>query len=197
MPAPTSKPPEDQHSITCLYCGKPQEVARRAMSITCKFCNKPLKLEDIAIKQYEARRQIATCGVVTVEKKGSAITDSIKCGGPIVRGKGKGAGERHGPVLIGPEAEGKGDGTAPRVAGRYGPVRTGLVGPNRVTSGRSIAAAMCIGPLSLAMTSWARSISAASCRSDVFPARFTPPPTCSARSISSGEPATTLASPNR
>ena len=67
MPAPTTpKPSEDRHTITCLYCGKPQEVARRAMSITCKFCHKPLKLEDIAIKQYEARRQIATCGVVTV-----------------------------------------------------------------------------------------------------------------------------------
>ena len=60
MPAPTpSKPPEDRHTITCLYCGKPQEVARRAMSITCRHCHKPLKLEDIAIKQYEARRQIA------------------------------------------------------------------------------------------------------------------------------------------
>src|SRR5205814_8132933 len=110
MPASTSaKPQEDRHSITCLYCGKPQEVARRAMSITCKFCHKPLKLEDIAIKQYEARRQIATCGIVTVEKKGSAITDSIKCGGLIVRGKVKGTVESQGPVLIGAEAEVAGD----------------------------------------------------------------------------------------
>jgi hypothetical protein len=126
MPAPTTaKPSEDRHSITCLYCGKPQEVARRAMSITCKFCNKPLKLEDIAIKQYEARRQIATCGVVTVEKKGSAITDSIKCGGLIVRGKVKGAVESHGPVLIGPEAEVKGDVTAPTLAVGAGAILEG------------------------------------------------------------------------
>src|SRR5947208_881738 len=126
MPAPTAtKPPEDRHTITCLYCGKPQEVARRAMSITCRFCHKPLKLEDIAIKQYEARRQIATCGIVTVEKKGSAITDSIKCGGLIVRGKVKGAVESHGPVLIGPEAEVKGDVTAPILAVGAGAILEG------------------------------------------------------------------------
>src|SRR5438094_2463108 len=127
MPAPTTttRPPEDRHTITCLYCAKPQQVARRAMSITCKFCHKPLKLEDIAIKQYEARRQIATCGVVTVEKKGSAVTDSIKCGGLIVRGKVKGAVESHGPVLIGPEAEVKGDVTAPALAVGAGAVLEG------------------------------------------------------------------------
>ena len=33
-----------------------------------------------------------------------------------------------------------------------GPVRMGLVGPKRVTSGLPRAEAMCIGPLSLAMT---------------------------------------------
>src|SRR5438094_10637167 len=127
MPAPTTttRPPEDRHTITCLYCAKPQQVARRAMSITCKFCHKPLKLEDIAIKQYEARRQIATCGVVTVEKKGSAITDSIKCGGLIVRGKVKGAVESHGPVLLGPEAEVKGDVTAPTIAVGAGAILEG------------------------------------------------------------------------
>jgi hypothetical protein len=126
MAAPqTPKPPEDRHAITCLYCGKGQEVARRAMSITCKFCHKPLKLEDVAIKQYEARRQIATCGIVTVEKKGSAVTDSIRCGGLIVRGKVKGTVESLGPVLIGPDAEVKGDVTAPTVAVGAGAVLEG------------------------------------------------------------------------
>src|SRR6185369_15997551 len=126
MPALTSssRPPEDRHSITCLYCKKPQEVARRAMSITCKFCHKPLKLEDIPIKQYEARRTIATCGVVTIEKKGTAVAD-IKCGGMIVRGKVKGTVESHGPVLIGPEAEVKGDVTAPSLAVGAGAVLEG------------------------------------------------------------------------
>jgi hypothetical protein len=126
MASPTpSRPTEDRQTIKCLYCQKPQEVARRAISITCKFCHKPLKLEDIAIKQYEARRQIATCGVVTVEKKGSAMTDSIKCGGLIVRGKVKGTVESQGPVLIGPEAEVKGDVTAPILAVGAGAVLEG------------------------------------------------------------------------
>ena len=115
---------DDKHTIVCLYCGKPQEVARRAMSITCKFCHKPLKLEDIAVKQYEARRQLATCGVITVEKKGSAVAD-IKCGGLIVRGKVKGTVESMGPVLIGPDAEVKGDVTAPTLAVGAGAVLDG------------------------------------------------------------------------
>ena len=126
MPAtPPAKPPEDRQTIFCLFCGKPQEVARRAMSVTCRFCHKPLKLEDIAIKQYEARRQIATCGIVTVEKKGSAVTDSIKCGGLIARGKVRGKIESQGPVLIGPEAEVKGDVTAPTLAVGAGAVLEG------------------------------------------------------------------------
>ena len=40
----------------CLHCGKPQEVGRKAMSITCKFCHKSLRLEDLQIKDYQARR---------------------------------------------------------------------------------------------------------------------------------------------
>jgi hypothetical protein len=124
-PLRSTSSPEDRQTIVCLFCGKSQEVARRAMSVTCKFCNKSLKLEDIAIKQYEARRLIATCGIVTIEKKGSAITDSIKCGGLIVRGKVKGAVESHGPVLIGPEAEVKGDVKAPTLAVGAGAVLEG------------------------------------------------------------------------
>jgi hypothetical protein len=125
MPAPTTvKPSDDRQSIRCLYCGKTQEVARRAMSITCKFCHKPLKLEDIPIKTYEARRNLATCGVVTVEKKGTAVAD-IKCGGLIVRGKVKGTVESNGPVLIGPDAEVKGNVTAPTLAVGAGAVLDG------------------------------------------------------------------------
>ena len=94
------------------------------MSITCKFCHKPLKLEDIPIKSYEARRNLATCGVITVEKKGTAVAD-IKCGGLIVRGKVKGTVESHGPVLIGPEAEVKGNISAPTLAVGAGAVLEG------------------------------------------------------------------------
>jgi len=144
MPGPehTARPSEDRQTITCLFCGKPQEVGRRAMSITCKFCHKSLKLEDIAIKTYEARRHIATCGVVTIEKKGNAVADKIQCGGLIVRGKVKGTIESHGPILIGPDAEVKGDVTAPSLAVGAGAVLEGryLIGPRDADAAQSVPA---------------------------------------------------------
>ncbi len=118
-------PPEDRVTIVCLYCVKPQEVSRRAMSVTCKFCNKALRIEDIRIKEYQARRTIDTCGVVTVEKKGQAIVDRIHCGGIIVRGKVKGAITSRGPVLVGPEAEIRGDVKAPSLAVGAGAILEG------------------------------------------------------------------------
>jgi hypothetical protein len=117
--------PNELQTIACLYCGKPQEIGRRAMSITCKFCNKPLKLEDMAFKQYEARRTIETCGIVTIEKKGNVVSERIVCGGLVVRGRLKGNIVSHGPVLVGPEAEIKGDVTAPRLAVGAGAILEG------------------------------------------------------------------------
>jgi hypothetical protein len=108
--------PGDRQTITCLYCRKPQDIGRKALSVTCKFCNKSLKLEDLAFKQYEARRTIETCGIVTVEKKANVVTDRILCGGLIVRGKLKGDITSRGTVLVGPEAEIKGSVTAPSLA---------------------------------------------------------------------------------
>lgn len=117
--------PSDRQTITCLYCGKPQEIGRKAMSVTCKFCHKSLKLEDLAFKQYEARRAIETCGVVTVEKKGNVVSDRVVCGGLVVRGKLKGHITSRGPVLVGPEAEIKGDVTAPTMAVGAGAILDG------------------------------------------------------------------------
>jgi hypothetical protein len=118
--------PDDRVTITCLYCGKPQEVGRRALTVTCRFCNKSLKLEDIRLKEYNARRTIETCGIVTIEKKGNVvISDRVQCGGLIVRGKLKGTVISRGPVLVGPEAEIKGDVTAPALAVGAGAILDG------------------------------------------------------------------------
>jgi len=108
--------PDDRLTIVCLHCNKPQEVGKKAISITCKFCNKSLKLEDIRFKEYQARRVIETVGIVTIEKKANVISDKIQCGGMIVRGKVKGHIHSRGPVLVGPEAEIKGDVKAPTIA---------------------------------------------------------------------------------
>ena len=119
-------PPDDRITTSCLYCAKAQEVSRRALTMTCKFCNRSLRIEDIRIKDYSARRTIDTCGVVTVEKKGQAVvTDKIHCGGMIVRGKVKGTIVSRGPVLVGPEAEIRGDVTAPKLAVGAGAILEG------------------------------------------------------------------------
>jgi len=117
--------PDDRSTIVCLYCNKAQEVGKKALSVTCKYCHKSLKLEDIRFKEYQARRVIDTCGIVTVEKKGNVVTDKINCGGLIVRGKVKGTVVSRGPVLVGPEAEIRGDVTAPTLAVGAGAILEG------------------------------------------------------------------------
>lgn len=113
-------------TIVCLYCSKPQEVSRRAMQITCKHCYKSLRVEDVLIKAYEARRSIDTCGVVVVEKRGNVVADRILCGGLIVRGKVKASVDSRGTVLVGPEADLIGDVTAPSLAVGAGAVLNGF-----------------------------------------------------------------------
>src|SRR5688500_5937824 len=118
--------PDDRITIVCLHCNRPQEVGRKAQTITCKFCSKPLDLKDKQYSVYEARRTIETCGIVTIEKKGNVVAaDKIHCGGMIVRGKVKGRIVSRGPVLVGPEAEIRGDVTAPAIAVGAGAVLEG------------------------------------------------------------------------
>ncbi len=112
-------------TIRCLYCNKPQDVPRRAMQITCKHCYKSLRVEDVLIKSYEARRSIDTCGVVVVEKRGNVVADRILCGGLIVRGKVKSSVQSRGTVLVGPDADLIGDVTAPSLAIGAGAVLNG------------------------------------------------------------------------
>jgi cytoskeletal protein CcmA (bactofilin family) len=99
--------PDDRTTIACLYCGKQLEVGRKTLSITCKFCHKSLKLEDIRIKDD-----------VTVQ-------DAINCGGAVIRGKVKGNIKSRGPVLVGPEAEIKGDVTTTVLAVGAGAILQG------------------------------------------------------------------------
>ena len=126
MTTPPPIPPDDRMTIVCLYCEKAQEVSRRAVQITCKHCYKSLKIEDVVIKQYEARRAIETCGVVVVEKRGNVVADRILCGGLIVRGRVKSAVVSRGTVLVGPEADLIGDVKAPSLAIGAGAVLNGF-----------------------------------------------------------------------
>jgi hypothetical protein len=117
---------DDQATVTCLHCGHAQPAARKALTVVCKFCHKSLRLEDLPVKDYQARRSVETCGVVTVEKKGQIVADRVLCGGIVVRGKVKAAIRSRGPVLVGPDAEIRGDVQAPSLA----------VGPGAILEGR-------------------------------------------------------------
>jgi len=121
----TSSQPDDSQTVICLYCNQSQEISRRAMTITCKHCNKSLRVEDVLIKQYEARRAIDTLGIITVEKKGNVVADKLHCGGMVVRGKVKGTIVSRGPVMVGPEAEIRGDVNAPSMAVGAGAILEG------------------------------------------------------------------------
>jgi hypothetical protein len=121
----TSSQPDDGQTVVCLYCAQSQEISRRAMTITCKHCHKSLRIEDVTIKQYEARRAIDTVGIITIEKKGNVVADKLQCGGMVVRGKVKGTIISRGPVMVGPEAEIKGDVTAPSMAVGSGAILEG------------------------------------------------------------------------
>jgi hypothetical protein len=127
--------PEDQTAITCLHCGKAISIARRALSVTCKYCHKPLRLEDMLFKDYQSRRSIETVGVVTIEKKANVnVVERLLCGGAIIRGRIKGNITSRGPVLVGPDAEIKGNVSAPTLAVGAGAILEGRydIGPQSI-----------------------------------------------------------------
>jgi hypothetical protein len=124
-PIQNSHSGEDGATIVCLHCGQTQPCSRKALTVVCKFCHKSLRLEDLRIKDYQARRSVETCGVVSVEKKGNIVADRVLCGGLVVKGKVKAAITSHGPVLVGPEAEIKGDVFAPSLAVGAGAILDG------------------------------------------------------------------------
>jgi hypothetical protein len=124
-PIQNSHSGEDGASVVCLHCGQSQPISRKALTIVCKFCHKSLRMEDLPIKDYQARRSVETCGVVTVEKKGQIVADRVLCGGMVVRGKVKATIKSGGPILVGPEAEIKGDVRAPSLAVGAGAILEG------------------------------------------------------------------------
>ncbi|MGD0462622.1 MAG: polymer-forming cytoskeletal protein [Tepidisphaeraceae bacterium] len=124
-PIPNSPAGDERTTIICLYCSQSQPVARKALNVVCKYCHKSLRLEDLPIKDYQARRSVETCGVVTVEKKGQIVADRVLCGGMVIRGKVKATITSRGPVLVGPDAEIKGDVLAPTLAVGAGAILEG------------------------------------------------------------------------
>jgi bactofilin len=115
-PEYTTDDPENGRTIRCLHCRQSQQVSLRAISVTCRFCNRLLKVEPVVIRKYQARRVIETCSCLTVEEQGNVFSDQILCGSLVARGLIKGNIISFGPVLVGPDAEIRGDITAPSLA---------------------------------------------------------------------------------
>jgi len=97
--------------VDCTHCGKPTEVARRAMSVFCPHCRQRLILEDFKIQTYYAVRDFSTCGDIVVEKKGHVVAP-IKANNLTVRGKVQGKVVARGRVFIARTGWFKGDITA-------------------------------------------------------------------------------------
>jgi hypothetical protein len=123
---------DDRLLIHCLHCRQRLYVSPRALTLTCKFCHKALKVEAVTIAEYQARRVIETCGCLTVEKKGNVFIDRILCGSLVARGRIKGNIVSFGPVLVAPEAQIKGDITAPSLSVGEGAILEGhyAIGPD-------------------------------------------------------------------
>src|SRR5579859_2118537 len=76
--------------VVCYHCNAIVKVSQQALTVVCPHCHKALRLEDLAIKGYQARRIVETYGVITVERNGQVISDRVICGGLVVRGKVRG-----------------------------------------------------------------------------------------------------------
>ncbi len=125
-------PSDEKRNVTCIHCGHTNEISPRALSATCFGCRKALRLDEVRIKDYQARRVIETCATLTVERKGDLRATTLLCSGAILRGKSQGALTSTGPVMVGPEAEHVGDVTAPSIVVPAGAILEGhyRIGPS-------------------------------------------------------------------
>ena len=100
-------PPTGTMQIACYHCGRTQEVGRQAMTVTCRHCHKSLQVSDVQVKRYDARREVRTVGLLTVEKKGQIVADRVECGGLVARGevRAKTATVVRGTALVGPRSK--------------------------------------------------------------------------------------------
>lgn len=107
---------DDRQVIRCIYCQLPQQVSHRALSVSCKYCHRAMRVEALTVSDFHARRAIEICGPFVIEKSGNVSSDRVLCHSLVVRGRVKANILSRGPVLVGPEAQIKGDVTAPTLA---------------------------------------------------------------------------------
>jgi cytoskeletal protein CcmA (bactofilin family) len=117
--------------VECIHCGHVNEISPKAISATCTGCRKAMRMDELRIKDYQARRVVETCSTLTVESRGDLRATTILCNGAILRGKSTGEIKSKGPIMIGPEAEHTGNVSAPTIAVPAGAILEGFyrIGP--------------------------------------------------------------------
>ncbi|RME36134.1 MAG: polymer-forming cytoskeletal protein, partial [Planctomycetota bacterium] len=115
-----------QREVLCTHCGKPTQVARRAMSVFCPHCRQRLILEDFKIKTYYAVRDFSTCGDIVVERRGHVVAP-IRVGNLTVKGKVQGRVRARGRVYISKTGWFKGELEAKSLQLEQGAVLEGFV----------------------------------------------------------------------
>ncbi|MEL6328329.1 MAG: polymer-forming cytoskeletal protein [Planctomycetota bacterium] len=87
--------------VRCYLCGATIKVAVRAQSSFCSSCQKRLVVPDQVIKNVHWGGVLASCGTITVQRRGRAITKvTIASGGVIIHGEHEGLIISGGPVQL-------------------------------------------------------------------------------------------------
>jgi DNA-directed RNA polymerase subunit RPC12/RpoP len=108
-------------SVLCYHCRRRFDVGAKTMSVPCPHCHKPLIVEDVVVRGYKPVKNFYTCGKLIVRKGGRIVATTIEaqlgieCHGALAADTVSG-----GPVVLGTQAEWKGNLRAPSLAVRAG-----------------------------------------------------------------------------
>jgi hypothetical protein len=108
-------------TVLCYHCRTKFDVGGMAMSRPCPHCHKPVLIEDVVVRAYKPVVKLETCGKLIVRKGGRVNAKhieaqlGIECEGAI-----HGATVSGGRVLLGKNAEWRGDLDAPSLSVKAG-----------------------------------------------------------------------------
>lgn len=96
------------------------------MSAVCPHCNRRLVVEDVHVKRYHAVRELATCGNVVVDPRGSLVA-TVKAGNLEIGGSVEGDIRAVGQVVLRKTGSVTGDIDAPRLVVENGAALDGFL----------------------------------------------------------------------
>lgn len=116
--------------IRCYHCKRDFRVSVHARSAACPHCYRGLCLDDLVVRGLPpasgAPGKLQTCGQVVVEKKSAYVGQTVEAvEGVEVHGRLEAHVTSRGPVVLGSQAQVKGDLTAPSLRVEPGAVIKG------------------------------------------------------------------------